>query len=333
LRVSKRDQGVTVITPHLNPQANRISAQQQLFFDFFYRQKIRTFISWYTSPIFMPCTSHLRPEFVVYDCADADGGTKVEESEYELFTIADLVLADGLSQYEAKAQLHPNVHAFLSCIDFDHFSRARVLQLDPLDQRDIPYPRLGYYGVIDERMNQELIDAVAEKRPEWHWIFVGPVLRIDPEKLPRRSNIHYLGDKDHKSLPSYMSGWNVAVLPLAGDDACRCMSSGKTFEYLAAGKPVVSTPVRDVVRPYGERGLVSIANDVTAFIAGIEKSLLLGPEWRKKVDSYLWNLSWDQTCARMNRLLAEVWTDAKAGQHHTAPRFVAPERKETNVHA
>jgi UDP-galactopyranose mutase len=334
LRVSRRE-GVTLLTPHIKPESDMVSAQRQLLSDFIHRHKIRSYISWYLSPMFLSCTSHLDPEFIVYDCMDELSGfagapAGLQEEERELFAKADLVFTGGLTLYEAKSKLHPNIHAFPSSIDFQHFSKARLFQLDPLDQRDIPNPRIGYYGVIDERMDQELVDAVADQRPDWHWVFVGPVLKIDPEKLPRRANIHYLGKKDYKGLPSYIAGWDVAVLPFARNDATRFISPTKTPEYLAAGRPVVSTSIRDVVRPYGDRGLVCIADDPTSFIRGIEKSLTFGPDWLSKVDAYLWNLSWDQTWNRMNRLLAETWTEVSSTEHTGASDYLL--QGESNAH-
>jgi UDP-galactopyranose mutase len=335
IRISKRENGVIVVTPHLNSEENKNAVQEKLLSEFIKRQKINSYLSWYLSPMFLPYTSHLTPEFIVYDCMDELSGfagapPELLDNECQLFTMSDLVFTGGLTLYEAKSKLHPNIHAFPSSIDFHHFSKARQLQLDPLDQREIPSPRIGYYGVIDERMDQDLVDAAAEMRPDWHWIFVGPVLKIDSEKLPRRPNIHYLGKKDYQSLPSYLSGWDVAVLPFARNDATRFISPTKTPEYLAAGKPVVSTSIRDVVRPYGQRGLVYIADDPEQFVTGIQKSLNLGPEWLSKVDAYLWNLSWDQTWSRMNRLLAETWQDVSRTEQRSTPNYVL--RSESNAH-
>jgi UDP-galactopyranose mutase len=312
LRILKRDNGVKLITPHLNPQADRNDIQAKLLSGFISRQKIRNYISWYTSPMFLQYTSHLDPQIVVYDCMrDLSGLTdklsEIQQIEAELYTIADIVFMGGLALYEAKSHLHKNIHAFPSSIDIGHFYKSRFPHIDPEDQASIPEPRIGYFGVIDERIDQELIRSVTELRPDWHWIFVGPVEKVDPEKLPRSSNIHYLGKKDYKILPAYLSNWDVCILPFARNTATRYISPTKTPEYLAAGKPVVSTSIRDVVRPYGERGLVVIADEPADFVAGIQKSLLLGPDWLNKVDAYLWNISWDQTWNRMNLLLADTW--------------------------
>lgn len=336
LRISKRDNGVKLVTPHLDPQADRNEVQAKLLSDFIRGQKIRKYLCWYYSPMFLAYTANLDPEFIVYDCMDelsgfANAPSGIQEAEAELFSIADVVFTGGLALYEAKSNLHQNIHAFPSSIDFSHFCKARVSQPEPPDQANIPEPRIGYFGVIDERLDQELIRAVAELRPDWHWVFVGPVLKIDPEKLPHAANIHYLGKKDYMVLPSYLSGWNVAILPFARNDATRYISPTKTPEYLAAGKPVVSTPIRDVVRPYGERGLVVIAEEPMDFVKGIEKSLLLGPDWLSKVDAYLWNISWDQTWNRMNMLLAEAWSQTRAADQNIASNFVVQGASDAHV--
>jgi len=330
LRISKRENGVKLVTPYLNPDADRNEVQAKLLSDFIRRQKIRKYLCWYYSPMFLAYTSHLDPEFIVYDCMDELSGfagapSGIQEAEAELLSISDVVFTGGLALYEVKSTLHKNIHAFPSSIDFRHFSKARTSPIDPPDQAEIPDPRIGYFGVIDERMDQELVRAAAALRPDWHWIFVGPVLKVDPEKLPQGPNIHYLGKKDYQALPSYLSGWDVAILPFARNDATRYISPTKTPEYLAAAKPVVSTSIRDVVRPYGERGLVVIADEPADFVKGIEKSLLLGPDWLSKVDAYLWNISWDQTWNRMNLLLAESWIQTRTAARNVASNFVIQE--------
>jgi UDP-galactopyranose mutase len=322
LQISKKDNGVRLITPHLNPHADSIEVQKKLLSDFISRHKIGNYICAYMSPSFLPYTSQLDPEIIVYDCMKAFSASKVTPEmprlETDLMSIADLVFTGGLALYEAKCHLHQNIHAFPSSVDLSHFSKARMSQPDPIDQARIPEPRIGYFGVIDERIDQELIRAAAELRPDWHWIFVGPVSKIDPDKLPRGSNIHYLGKKDYKTLPSYLSGWDVTILPYARNDATRYLSPAKTAEYLAAGKPVVSTSIRDVVQLYGERGLVVIADEPSDFVKGIESSLLLGRDWLNKVDASLWNISWDQIWNRMNRLVAEAWYNRKSNSNASA---------------
>jgi UDP-galactopyranose mutase len=187
----------------------------------------------------------------------------LKEREADLLARASLVLTGGQSLYEAKRHLHSNMHPFPSSVDVAHFSQARRITAD---QASIPHPRLGFFGVIDERLDIALVDAVASARNDWHLVMISPVVKIDPALLPARPNIHYLGAKPYEELPQYLAGWDVALLPFARNDSTRFISPTKTPEYLAAGKPVVSTSIRDVVRPYGQQGLVRVADEAPAFV-------------------------------------------------------------------
>jgi UDP-galactopyranose mutase len=187
--------------------------------------------------------------------------------------------------------------------------QARTAIEDPADQKDIPHPRLGFFGVVDERFDIELLDQAARSRPDWQFVIIGPVVKIDPANLPQRENIHYLGGKSYQELPSYIAGWDVALLLFAQNDSTRFISPTKTPEYLAAGKPVVSTPIQDVVFPYGQMGLVRIANDAQEFIAAVDELLQSEADrkqWLEKVDRYLATMSWDETWERMSQLIDEV---------------------------
>jgi UDP-galactopyranose mutase len=228
-------------------------------------------------------------------------------SEANLLARADLVFTGGQSLYEAKRGQHPRVFAFPSSVDAAHFARARREIEDPADQAAIPHPRLGFFGVIDERMDLDLLAAVADARPDWHLAIIGPVVKVDPALLPKRANIHYLGKKDYQELPAYLAGWDVALLPFAINESTRFISPTKTPEYLAAGKPVVSTPIRDVVRPYGMRGLVHIAATADDFVQAIAQALAEDGDARmQRADAFLAQESWDRTWERMRRLIEEV---------------------------
>jgi UDP-galactopyranose mutase len=214
------------------------------------------------------------------------------------------MLTGGQSLYEAKRHQHANIHPFPSSVDVEHFARARRIEEDPEDQAPIPRPRLGFFGVIDERMDLALIDGIARSRPDWHLVLLGPVVKIDPGVLPRRANIHYLGSKKYDELPHYVAGWDVALLPFARNEATRFISPTKTPEYMAAGKPVVSTSIRDVVRPYGQQGLVRIADDVETFVAACESAMAENASERvTQADAFLRQTSWDGTWLRISRLM------------------------------
>jgi len=198
-------------------------------------------------------------------------------------------------------------------VDVAHFATARAPCPDPLDQRAIPRPRLGYCGVLDERLDLALLAALAARRPEWQLVLLGPVAKIRPQALPRAANIHYLGPKRYEELPGYLAGWDVALLPFAINSATRFISPTKTPEYLAAGRPVVATPVRDVVRTWGEPGLARIAADARGFEEAIAEALREDPEPRcRRADRCLADLSWDRTWARMQQLMTTSLTPAQA---------------------
>lgn len=317
LDVSQHSTEVWVVVPHLNEGLSQEAintAQQRMIDRLFREQGIHNYLLWYYTPMAMGFTSHLKPRAIVYDCMDELSAFKkapltLREREADLFSRADLVFTGGQSLYEAKCDQHLNVYAFPSGVDVAHFGQARKQTADPADQANIPHPRLGFYGVIDERMDLDLLDGVAAARPDWQLVIIGPVAKIDPAVLPRRQNIHYLGSKDYQELPNYLAGWDVALLPFARNDSTRFISPTKTPEYLAAGKPVVSTSILDVVRPYGQEGLVAIADTVPEFVAAAEAAMKQDAQasgWLNQVDAFLEKHSWDHTWARMMQLVKSV---------------------------
>jgi UDP-galactopyranose mutase len=318
LDVTGRECGVQVVVPHLpHDLAGKEELDEVLraMIDrLFAEQSIDSYLLWFYTPMACSWTSHLKPLATIYDCMDELSAFKgaspvLKEREAELFKRADLVFTGGQSLYEAKRTQHPSVYAFPSSIDAPHFAQARSLKTEPLDQANIPHPRIGFFGVIDERMDLELLERVAEQRPDWQLVIIGPVVKIDPESLPRRSNMHYLGGKSYAELPAYLAGWDVAMLPFARNESTRFISPTKTPEYLAAGCPVVSTSIRDVVRPYGEQGLVQIADTPEEFVAAVELAMATNTQERlREVDAFLSQTSWDRTWKRMTDLIEDVVT-------------------------
>jgi len=272
-------------------------------------------IAWYYTPMMLTFSRHITPDLTVYDAMDELSKFKFAPEhllsyEQELIDRADIVLTGGSSLYEAKKDRHHNVHCFPSSVDRAHFCKARARQFDPADQEDLPKPRLGFYGVIDERFDTALLDAVAAMRPNWTFVMVGPVVKISEDELPKRANICYLGGKTYDQLPAYLSGWDVALMPFAMNDSTQFISPTKTPEYLAGGKPVVSTPIKDVVRHYGQLEGVMIAATPEEFVAACEEALELSrnPEsgWLAEADLMLSAASWDTTQARMAGLIADL---------------------------
>jgi UDP-galactopyranose mutase len=324
LDISAREDNLSVVVPHLNhAEAEAKGAEnliRALVDEMFDERSIKDFVLWYYTPMAVSFTDHLQPQAIVYDCMDELSLFKFAPpqlitNEAKLFEKAAVVFTGGQSLYEAKRHQNPNVWAFPSSIDAAHFNQARKLTEDSTaeDQRAIPRPRLGYCGVIDERIDIELIREIAEKRPAWQIVMIGPVVKIDEADLPRPENIHYLGKKDYAELPAYIAGWDVALMPFALNDSTRFISPTKTPEYLAAGKPVVSTAIRDVVRPYGEQNLVAIAKNADEFIAAAERAMNENrAEKLLAVDKFLLQTSWDKTWRRMSDLIAEAIAENRA---------------------
>jgi len=317
LDITVRGHNVSVVVPHLPEglaEEESDAVQRRLVDELFAAHEIRAYVLWYYTPMALAFTSHLRPVATVYDCMDelsafAAAPPALPECEAALFARADLVFTGGRSLYEVKRRQHPQVYLFPSSVDRAHFVQARQVLPAPSDQASIPCPRLGFYGVIDERMDLDLVAKVADRRPDWQLVLVGPVVKIDPAVLPQRPNIHYLGPKDYADLPSYLAGWEVALIPFAHNDATRYISPTKTPEYLAGGKPVVSTGIHDVVSPYGEWGVAHIADGPDAFVAAIEAARREDAAARHDaVDAVLETMSWDQTWQRMRWLIDAVVT-------------------------
>ncbi|MFB9865208.1 glycosyltransferase family 1 protein [Rufibacter immobilis] len=325
LEMQERENGrVTVVVAHLpnglTPQESD-AKQAEMLNEFMADHDLEKTVFWYYTPMALEISRQFNPALVVFDVMDELSAFKfapprLVELEAELMAKADVVFTGGQSLYEAKKDRHKEVYAFPSSIDKAHFAQARQPQADPADQANIPHPRMGFFGVVDERFDIELLREVALARPEWQFVIIGPVVKIDPAVLPSSENIHYLGGKSYQELPSYLAGWDVAMLLFAHNESTKYISPTKTPEYLAAGKPVVSTSIRDVVRPYGEQNLVQIADGAQAFEAALEKALVQKEDknWLRRTDDYLTGISWDKTWQNMVRLMQCISKEKRAQQ-------------------
>lgn len=316
--VSSRPQGVTIAVPMLPEGLTHedvIAEQHDLIEALIGRESNGSRVFWYYTPMAMAFTSDLECDLCIYDNMDElslfrGASQQLLDLENALFGRCDLVFTGGMSLYEAKRNRHRSVHGFPSSIDFNHFSQARSINHDPNDQAHIPHPRLGFFGVVDERMDIELLAQTADLRPDWQFVMIGPVVKIDPATLPQRPNIHWLGGKDYKELPRYLAGWDVGFMNFALNEATKFISPTKTPEFLAAGVPVVSTPITDVVKPYGEKGLVEIARSAEEVVAKVEMILARPKEaWLAKVDRHLAQGSWDKTWGAMHKLMLDMTGD------------------------
>jgi len=315
LRLQTTEYGVTVATPLLRAgmdEPSAVHAQKVLLDRLLRTEKITDPVLWYYTPQALPFSDHVatqRP--VVYDCMDElsaflGADPSLPGRERALLDRADLVFTGGFSLYEVKRHQHGNVYPFPSGVDVAHFRPARGGLPEPADQRSIPHPRIGFYGVIDERLDTVLLAQLAALRPDWQIVLVGPVLKVDPAMLPKAANLHYMGGRTYAELPAYLAGWDVALMPFARNEATRFISPTKTPEYLAGGKPVVSTPITDVVRHYGRAKGVRIAESAPAFVAAIEQALQLSREprtWLAEADEMLAAASWSGIWSRMTTLI------------------------------
>ncbi len=269
---------------------------------------------WLYTPMALPLSAFFEPEVVIFDSMDELSAfdfapPQLIERERQLLKRADLVFTGGPSLYRAKQGRHPNVHLFSSSVDAEHFRQALNGLPEPEDQVHLPRPRLGYFGVIDERIDRPLLAHLAASHPAWQVVMIGPVVKIDPAALPQAPNLHYLGQRSYEALPAYLAGWDVCLLPFARNAATRFISPTKTLEYMAAERPIVSTPIADVQEPYGD--IVYVGDTPEAFVEACERALASSQEDRarrgRKMRAVLKNTSWDVTAAAMQRLIEEAW--------------------------
>jgi UDP-galactopyranose mutase len=309
--------GVIVMTPLLShelDQKSAVRAQRTMLNNMLEKYGIKAALFWYYTAQALSFSCDAPCSAIAYDCMDElsaflGADPSLPALERDLLERATVVFTGGFSLYEAKRQQHRNVHLFPSGVDAAHFHPARQVLPEPSDQRAIPHPRLGFYGVIDERFDVSLVAMLAALRPDWHIILIGPIAKVDPATLPCAANIHYLGGKLYNELPAYLSGWDVALMPFALNDATRFISPTKTPEYLAAGRPVVSTPIVDVERQYGHLRGVWISATAASFEAAIKEALDLAGEpesWRNEADALLVAVGWDSIWNRMDAMIAQA---------------------------
>ena len=329
-KCSTPEPGVTVCQPMTDVAEpgfsdTQLAAIQPMLPLLFQQHAINDYVVWMYTPMALPLARTLEPQAVVYDVMDELSAFKgappqLLQRESALYEWADVIFTGGPSLYRAKKDRHANVHCLPSSVDEAHFAQARTGGHDASEQSALPRPRLGFFGVIDERMDLPLLDAMARSRPQWQICMVGPVIKIDPAELPRHPNLHYFGQQSYERLPDFISGWDVCLLPFARNEATRFISPTKTLEYMASDRPIVSTPITDVAEPYGE--LVELGDTAEEFIAGCDRALSEKPDQaarrRQGVGHVLASTSWDATAKVMADEIAKaietraVFADASA---------------------
>ena len=318
---------ITVCQPHTGIQApgfhdDQIPTLQTLLADLVPEGERP--VVWFYTPMALPLLQGFDPALVIYDCMDELAAFKnapkqLLQRENALLNIADLCFTGGPSLYQSKRERHANAHCFSSSVDAKHFQKALDRDDSHPDQAHVARPRLGFYGVIDERFDTDLVKEIAAARPDWQIVLVGPVVKIDPANLPRAENIHYMGQRTYDQLPQFLAGWDVCLLPFALNESTKFISPTKVLEYMAAELPSVSTPITDVKVPYGD--VVAIADTPEKFIAACDRMLAMNEAQKtaltERMRAIVANTSWDKTAARMHHLMSTTAPSNKA------QRFIA----------
>jgi glycosyltransferase involved in cell wall biosynthesis len=250
---------------------------------------------------------------VVYDCMDELAQFRFApvdllDRERLLMENANVVFTGGYKLFQSKSRYHSNVHFFGCGVDSPHFAKARLSDTEiPADVAGITQPIMGYYGVIDERLDYELLAQLAAAHKEWALVMVGPVVKVDPRDLPQGDNIHWLGQKSYNELPAYVKTFDVCLMPFALNEATEYINPTKTLEYMAAGKPIVSTAVADVVRNFTP--VVKVARSNDGFVAAVRSAMTLpDASLIARGIGMAKDHSWESIVATMRGLIAESLT-------------------------
>jgi len=331
LHVHEAAPDLTVLTPHTPIAApgfhdDQITAIELLLRTHLAEQALQVDVTWLYTPMALPLALALGAEVLVYDCMDElsafrGAPRQLRQRESALLQQAALVLTGGPSLYDARRHQHANIHCLPSSVDAAHFFADKVDATSDLAaqaqalQGALPLPRLGFFGVIDERLDVALVETLADRHPDWSIVMVGPVAKIDPAGLPQRPNLHWLGMQSYELLPHLLAGWDVALMPFALNESTRFISPTKTLEYMAGGKPVVSTPIHDVQRLYGSAVALAPAGD--AFVEACEALLAEGADQRKarraEMDRLVARSSWQATADAVHALLVDAMAPREAG--------------------
>jgi UDP-galactopyranose mutase len=344
-------QGVERLVAHTRSDARGFHADQfpamrALLADFLRERGIVQPLVWLDTPAALPLVEPLDPRAVVYDCHDGaaamSNDATLQRREAALMRLADVVLAGGPSLYESHRGRHANVHCIANGVDAAHFAPplAAGKSIEAVSARAIhaaiPNPRLGFFGVIDDRIDLDLLARVADLRPDWQIVMAGPLRGVAPESLPRRGNLLWLGAQTHAILPHLQAHWDVCVLPLRPDASAHHAAPIEALEFLAGQKSVVSTPVHDVVALHGH--IVRLAHDAPAFVEACRAAMCeRGPLRRqRRLDALIavHSCTWDRAAERVHKLMVEFahepagWPpELAAGAQRAAlhvPSYAAP---------
>jgi glycosyltransferase involved in cell wall biosynthesis len=271
-------------------------------------------VQWFYDPMAVTAFAGQMGEIAtVYDCMDElskfrGAPPEILTRESELLTRADVVFTGGRKLWESKRQQNQNCHFYGCGVDIEHFGKARLEQTEiPEDLRSVRKPVLGFFGVVDERMDYELIAKLADANPEWSVVIIGPRTKVEESALPKRSNIHWLGGRDYSQLPNYCKGFDVCLMPFALNESTEYINPTKSLEYVATGRPIVSSAVADVVRNFGS--VVQIANSHQEFIELCQQTLAKADDERvKRGLQMVGENSWESIVAKLEGHIVDALT-------------------------
>lgn len=263
-------------------------------------------VGWFYSSAFVDVLDYLDFRTIVYDCMDELSLFKgalpelIQQEKY-LLSAADVVFTGGKSLYESKKEKHHYVHCFPSSVDRQHFETNGINSDLTPELNSIPKPIVGYYGVIDERIDLDLLEMSALKMPDVSFVMIGPICKIEEEDLPKAANIFYLGMKTYEELPAYLETFDFAMMPFALNESTRFISPTKTLEYMCAEKPIISTKIKDVIRDYSE--CINIIDDENSFHQAILNPI---SDYKNQYHQILDKTSWDITASKMSEIIKEL---------------------------
>jgi glycosyltransferase involved in cell wall biosynthesis len=280
-------------------------------------EKFTSIVQWFYDPMAIRgFAGQLNEQLIVYDCMDElslfrGAPPELVHRERELLAVADLVFAGGPKIWRAKREVNPNCFCYGCGVDAEHFGRARDRERRlPDELADLPHPIFGYIGVVDERIDYDLLAHLAAST-KGSVVMIGPWTKVDPASFPRSNNLHWLGGRDYSNLPSYAKGFDVCIMPFARNEATRFINPTKALEYMATGRPIVSTPVEDVVAQFSK--VITIAEDASRFAEACARAAVQ-PQWGQ-IDRGLVlaaRNSWDSIVTRLDRHIVEALRSGRA---------------------
>ena len=321
LECSEVAPGVEVLVAHTRCDARGFHDDQLpivggLLAQFMRERGIVEPLVWLDTPAPLPLAEALEPRGIVYDCHDdiaAAGDDILRHREARLMQLADVVVTGGPSLYQSHRGRHANVHCIANAVAAAHFAPPSIADksIEAVSARAIhaaiPNPRLGFFGVIDERVDLDLVARMADLRPDWHFVMAGPLRGVASEALPLRGNLAWLGAQTYAILPHLQAHWDLCLLPFKVDVCARRAAPIELLEYLAGQKSVVSTPVHDVVALHGH--IVRTGHDANAFVEACRAAMCeRGPLRRqRRIDALIavHSCTWDRAADRVHTLLVE----------------------------